>query len=793
MRAALRFVRRQLRARPLACFAVAFLLGMTLRRALPVPTVLCAAVLIALVASGYALRGRRGACAVLLLAAGFATGMTRMGLALDAARPVETQYSVEMTGRVASEPFTNPDTKRRICRFRVETVNGKPSSLTLRLYLRGEEPPLESVVYGQRLNLTGHIWAADPVTNPYQFDFGAYLRRQGMDAYATAKIEDVAVLDTTRDVQSWIVDARSAVARRIDELFPNNAGLVRALTLGDRSLLSDELRESLKQSGTAHLISISGMHVTVLSMLLAFVLGRFLSRRWANLIAVALLIPYGALIGFSAPFFRALTTFAILSFAPIAGHPSDSITRLCAAMLLWLTIRPLSLGDAGFALTFSASAGILLLTPPLLRLTGVEALKRKKPSPSPAKRALHAAAVYVPSLLCASLAAQLATLPFVIAFFGVQSVVSVPFNLLCVPLCMLGYILSLIALLLSALSVPLGAALAVLPDGLFTLMLDITRFSLRLPLASVRIGRYPLALLLVHWAILLAASDLSRIRFGFRRLLPLGLVGVAALSTLLVFLASWDYSVVFLDAGQADCAVVRYRGHTFLMDAGDTYTPAADYLNATCLHLDGVLLTHPHQDHAGGLGKILDSFRPDVVYLPKGWFEVEEVSEDITEGIEAAQGMGIPLRELCAGDSVQLPGGARMDIYSPGPGALPAEVNDMSLLALFTFDDQKALFTGDLSAEGEPDIIPDTDLLKTPHHGSNKATSQRLLDACTPEIAVISVGENNYGHPGDETVERLIDSGARVYQTRQWGAITATFRGGSWRVKTFLEVPNEVE
>ena len=151
MRTALRFVLRQVRARPLACFAVATVLGLMLRRRLSVPTLACAVALAALTGLGFALRKRRSAAAILLLLAGLATGMTRMGLALDGVKPMQTRYSVEMVGRVAAEPFTNPDTGRRIFRFELETAGDAPSDLCLRMYLRGEPEPLEDIACGQRL------------------------------------------------------------------------------------------------------------------------------------------------------------------------------------------------------------------------------------------------------------------------------------------------------------------------------------------------------------------------------------------------------------------------------------------------------------------------------------------------------------------------------------------------------------------------------------------------------------------------------------------------------------------
>ena len=720
--------------------------------------------------------------------------MARMTAALDALPQVEGRFSAEMVGRVASEPYPNPDTGRLIMRFHLESLGGEPCDAPLRLYLRDDEPVgVDAVAYGQRLSLTGHIWTPDPVTNPYEFDFGAYLNRQGLNAYATAKLEDVAKLDVRRDLKSLVIDARRAVSRRIDALFPANAALMRALVLGDRSQLDETFRTSLIRTGTAHLISISGLHVTVLAAMLSWLLGLFMPRRRANVLAVLLLVPYGALIGFNAPFVRALIMFALFCFAPIAGHPSDTATRLSAAMLAYLAVKPLSVSDAGFVLSFSASAGILLLMPPMLEATGLTILNRRRQKAQGLRRVILAVAYYFPSLLLASLAAQLATLPAVVAFFGVQPLISLPFNLVCVPLCMAGYVVGLLALILSTVSLPLGMLAARLPDGLLTLLTAVTGLSLRLPVSGARFGRYPAWLVPVHCAVILAASKLSRLPMRAKKWMPLMLLAVAGISACVTFARAWPFSVTFMDAGHADCAVVRTKGHTYLFDVGDTYTPAADYLNATSLGVDAVFLSHPHQDHAGGLEELLTSFRPRTIYVPEGWFEPEDLSPAVTGSIELARQMGIPIVELAAGDAVDLPGGARVEVFSPARGARYGEVNDMSMLALLSCEGRTVLFAGDLSANAEPAFVPDADVLKVAHHGSSKATSAAFLEACTPRLAIISAGENNFGHPSQETLDELDAVGATTLLTRDLGAITVRPREGGWHIDTYLEGSYDLE
>jgi len=778
---------RQLRSRPLACFALAALLGAitAMHGDIPLAAALDmgGAALVMLII-WFRRRPRR---LLLMLLLGFALGMGRMTAAVNACPPVETRYSVEMIGTVASDPFIKPDTGRLIARFLPETVDGAPSRLRLRLYLRGDAEAMSAVQRGQRLRVTGHIWANDPITNPHQFDFGAYLRRNDMDAIATAKIEDVTILETQLTPGYYLARARRAIGARIDGLFPLSAPIVRALVLGDRSLISEELRESLNATGTAHLIAISGLHVSVLAMLLTLGLRRFTSRRRAALIVLPPLMVYGALIGFTPSFVRALTMFAVLGVAHAAGLPSDPVTRLAAALLGFVLFKPLAIADGGFVLSFSATAGIILLMPPLSALFRLDRLSAPGFNGAPGRRALRGTARYILELLCASLAAQLGTLPAVVACFGAQSVVSLPFNLVCVPLCMLGYLLSLAALIVW----PLAAPLAFMADALLSALARVARLSAALPVTTVRVGRYAPPLILLHCALMVAASGLCRLSPDRRRALPLALLPVAGLASLAVWLNCLPFRVTFLDVGAADCAIVQTEGRVYAVDVGDTYTPVADYLSATALGVDGVFLSHPHQDHAGGLMDLLDAFRPGTIYVPEGWFEREGLSPAVTEGMDRAAEMGIPIVELSAGDALPLSGDATLTVYNPdGP---TAEINDMSLLMLVEARGKRVLFTGDLTMEGEPETIPDCDVLKVAHHGSDNATSADFLIQATPELAVISVGENSNGHPGDWTLERLVDSGATILRTDERGAITLAPEGEGWRVTTYLEDPDELE
>lgn len=158
--------------------------------------------------------------------------------------------------------------------------------------------------------------------------------------------------------------------------------------------------------------------------------------------------------------------------------------------------------------------------------------------------------------------------------------------------------------------------------------------------------------------------------------------------------------------------------------------------------------------------------------------------------MDAALQAGIPIVELSAGDTLYPSENVTIRIHESA--APEYSVNDLSMLVEFEYFGCHLLYTGDLSTKGEPVELPDIDILKIPHHGSASATSERLLYQTSPEIAIISVGDNNYGHPSDKTLQRLHAVGADVYRTDQCGAIEVHIsQDGEMKVHTYLPYEGE--
>lgn len=775
---------RALETRPLVVCAVLFGVGALGAQAVSMPLWPMLALGAASLAAWLLLRpgGRR--CAALLAAACLFLGAARMSAAIQARPACQTRFDVRFCGTVADSPLVDDEDSRMTCRFTDVQIEDEALGFDVRLYLRGDVRALREILPGRQICATGHLWDAEPASNPGEFDLRAYLWRNGMAGYLTAQLSDAQVTGEAAGLAAWLHALRSGIGQRIDALFPRSAELVRALVLGDRSGMDEQLREDFNRSGVAHVLAISGLHVTLVALALTRLFSLFLSKKWSFLLALAAVMFYGALVGARPSVLRAIVMYACLGCARVFGRPSDSFTRLGLAFWLLLLWNPLYLQDAGFVLSFSACGGMLCLSPPIARALRVERIPVEW---SYRPRALcFRAARYFASLLCATVAAQLATLPAVIAYYGTLPLLATLANLAVVPLILLGMFLSLAALLLGAIWLPLGAAAAFAPDVILSGAANLAHLCASLPFNALALRPFPGWLAALYALVVLAASDLCRLRGRIRACLTALLVVLAGVS-MLVPRAS-GLQIVFLDAGQADSAVILAEGNAYLVDVGLEQTPADDYLCYAAVPLRAVFLSHPHADHALGLNQVLDVCVPQRIYVPLGWYDLE-ADEGVAEALERAQALGAQVVQIGAGDVIELSPNVSATVLAPARESDGSnDANAHSMLLHVQYNQASALFTGDLPISAEPGPMPDVDVLKVAHHGSNAASSLMAVNSCAPSVAVISVGERNpYGHPGQQLLARLEAAGASVYRTDLCGAVSVRlFEDGSVRVHTQL-------
>jgi len=241
-----------------------------------------------------------------------------------------------------------------------------------------------------------------------------------------------------------------------------------------------------------------------------------------------------------------------------------------------------------------------------------------------------------------------------------------------------------------------------------------------------------------------------------------------------------ELKVTYLDVGQADCILIQNGSSSMLIDAGNNGDADAviGYIKEQGIDkLDYVIGTHPHEDHIGGLDAVIKTFDIDVIYMPK----VTTTTKTFEDVILAIRSKGMSIKTPIPGSTFSL-GDAKCIILAPNSDTYD-ELNNYSIVIRLDFGKTSFLFTGDAQSESEEEILTKgfdlhADVLKVGHHGSNTSTSLEFLKAVSPKYAVIQVGKgNDYGHPAEDTIDKLSDAGVKIYRTDESGTIIATSNG----------------
>ena len=707
---------------------------------------------------------RKGLYGLLLMAAGL--GVTLVCFALiKPPLPGEGEYL--LNAKVASRPVVE-ENRVKLTLDEVK-LDGQPAGVRLQAYFSNYDGISNFLRYGQHIEVQARIFLPKGQTNPHGFDFAAYLWGQGIGACASAPLDEVQVTRPAGfSLMGASIELSERLSRRIDRLFPRESALFTAMLLGDQSDLDEAFKRDYRAAGIAHVLAVSGLHVGYIAWIvnrLLLCLG--LSRRQSFWAMPVFLFGYVFLTGCSASAVRAALMYLMVCGGWKQGRPSDSMTGLALAFIVLALIDPLGVQQAGFVLSFSAVAGILLLYRPIRALLGK--LDRSKRH-SWLRQRIVAPAM---SSVSVSAAAQLGVTPATIQFFHRLPLWSVVANLFAAPLIALAFPMAIAALGLSAISMEAGRALGFVADGLMHVMSLGAGWVASWPGAVLRLPSWPVYLLALYGMLMVGASEY------IRRPKAAGLVCLGLLPA--VCLAGWamdrlepreELLVSFLDVGQGDCALVDTQGSLYLIDTGSENSGAEDVLTSMARPLEAVFLTHAHEDHAGNLMEIAYAAPMKKIYLPECWARTPD-SELMDEPLRALERAGVEICPLKAGDVVKLSEETSAKVLFPPEGYTPETGNEGSMVLLIdSGEGARLLIAGDQSAqwmEGLSELR--AQVLKVNHHGGLNGTSGALLRRVNPALSVISVGHNSYGHPKERVLELLNRAPSRVMRTDQSGAV----------------------
>ncbi|HEX9823628.1 MAG TPA: ComEC/Rec2 family competence protein [Actinomycetota bacterium] len=552
---------------------------------------------------------------------------------------------------------------------------------------------------------------------------------------------------------------REGLARGAFRALPRrDAGLVLGLLIGRTDAIDPELARDLRASGLGHLVAVSGANVAmILGPVLAAAALLRLGRRARLVVGLLVVALFTLVTRWEPSVLRAAAMASLALFAVAAGRRRDAAGLLGVACLALLVADPRLATSLGFRLSAAATAGILAF--------GGRVADRLGRLPRPVALAVGA-----------TVGAQAAVTPLLLLTFGSVPTAALVANVLALPAVGPAFLLGAAAAGLALLWPPAGVAVGAVARIPIAYLAAVADRGARLPAPTLVGAWWVLPVLAAAAAVVLLRRARPRVRLGLLAtgtpiVLVAALVGPAPGGDAL--------EVVFLDVGQGDAAVVRTpEGGTVLIDAGPDRDLVATRLAALGIRrIDLAVATHAHADHVAGFPEVL-SRHPVGLLLEPGCPGDSPAYRDL---LAAAASEGVPVRHPRGGELLRL-GDLFLEVLGPDECAVDSP-NDDSIVLRVTYRGGAVLFPGDAEVPAQQDLLDDGDavsavLLKVPHHGG--ATSDpAFFEAVGARLAVVSVGENDYGHPAPEMLDALRAAGSGVVRTDLSGDIRVLVRGTS--------------
>lgn len=718
--------------------------------------------------------------------------------------PVEMlpeESMVTVTGQIFREDVLADYQVLYVKRAQIQSQEKSVKEPYFIVYVKGEG----AFALGNIVEASGSLEFFENERNPGAFSRKKYYRTQKIAACIwtdRAKVVDA----RTYPFRERLRILRQQWSSKINEVLgEEKGGILNAMLLGDKQQMDPQVKERYQLNGIAHILAISGLHLSFVGMgfyrLVRRLCGSYLAGGMAG---ITFLLTYILMIGCSVSAVRAVIMFCMQVGADMAGRVNDRATSWGLAMAGVILWRPLAFFDAGFQLSFGAMGAVLFLYPLIVSYRAAD--DRAEAAPTRQSRVRQLAGNLAESLQV-SLCIQLVTMPVILYHYYELPSYAVLLNLIVIPLMSVVLLLGFLGSVLILAIYPMGAGMLRGCGWILGFFDMLCRWAERLPGRRMILGRPEIRGILIYYACLFLMmavmmwnqkreqerehkTEPEREPARVRRGVP-GLVMAAGMLVLLVNCPAIHHpglEITFLDVGQGDCAFIRTEeGDTCLIDGGSSDTDQVGryqiepFLKSRGVaRIDYVLVSHGDQDHINGLQELMERQQEGVeigcLVLP----EQSVWDEKLEDLYGCAVKMQIPAAVIRKGQMLRW---KDVTLSCLGPDeALTDPGNEASMVLELTDGELRVLFTGDVEGKGEEyltDAIEENcTVLKTAHHGSRNSTSDAFLEKAAPELAVISAGrENRYGHPHAETLERLKKAGCAILNTAETGAITLRLTG----------------
>jgi len=656
-------------------------------------------------------------------------------------------------------------------------------------------PRYPTYSYGDVLRVTGKL---ETLPQLDAFDYEGYLAHQ--EIYSTMLYPEIEILERGRSSKllGWVYSVRNRLSQNLARVLPEpQASLAQGIILGIRYNIPTEVRDDFAHTGTAHLLAISGLHLSIMAgILLSIGIWLFGRRRHIYIwLALGIIWLYALITGMHPPVARGAVMASVFLAAGLLGRQRTAITSLAFAAAVMVGINPQILWDASFQLSFLAMAGLIFIAPPLM------SLGRKAVNTTIGEEGVGVSlANIVTDSFSVTLAAIIAVWPLIAHYFGIVSFVAPLATLLALPALPAIIAAGAVAGLIGLAFLPIAQAIGWLAWLFISYMLFIVSGFASLPMSSIEVGSVNTTVIVVYYSALAAIVWLGsrkglgeRIKSGAsksfsliskspkRWVIPPLLVVAILVSVGAATMPDDELHVSFLDIGQGDAILIQKGNQQVLVDGGPSPQALAlelgDRMPFWDRTIELVVLTHPHADHLTGLVEVLQRYQVERVLSP----DLDYESSLYGEWQELIDEKEIPRTPAQAGQKIDLGDGVIIEVLNPQAPLLAgtgSDINNNSVVLHITMGKASFLLTADIEQEAEFKLIVlgadlTSTVLKVGHSGSRTSTTPEFLAAANPRVAVISVGDNPFGHPSNEVVGRLeVKLGAdNIFRTDEQGTI----------------------
>lgn len=644
--------------------------------------------------------------------------------------------------------------------------------------------------YGNIIDCKCSFSELEQARNNGNYDEKAYYNSLGI--FTKAKVRDIDLKDAS---VNWIPELSRLIRNKISEAFQSIVGddeslggIFMAITLGDKSSLSEGTKSLYSHSGIAHVLAISGLHISLIGMGIFSFLKKRAGPVAAGVISCLIMAFYCIMCGMSVSALRATVMFMIHMGAYFSGKTYDILSALSLAAILILISNPFFILNSGFILSFLAilSMGVTnrILTIYL------------KPEGGLAKA------------LIPSISVTLTTLPAVSAVYGSVPTYGVLLNLIVIPLMsfvlaggLLGGILGLASIWFGRMFIGLGAGCVY--------FINLCCYAYSFVYGNTLVtGSQGVVRVMVFYGLLSLFLILAK-RKNTRQIDPkqkrrrygaLGLCIIMLVATTCVRPSFGRLEIIMFDVDQGDGILIKSPADTvFMIDGGSTgVNDLWKWRLEGALKYEGVgsidysIITHPDSDHISGILEVLTD-KSSAIKIKNLLIPYVDGNENYEGLMETAEAAGVNVINIYSGMVID-DGSVKIECLHPEKGESFSEANDYSCVLCLSYGSYNALFTGDIGADVEKSLVSkgllpkECQLLKVAHHGSKNSSCEEFLSALSPDLAVISAGiDNSYGHPAPEALERLTAAGADIYVTSGQGEIKITaYKNGESKIWTKL-------